>query len=141
MKRLLISALLVFATATASAQCNTPAFPTPLIKYLGATDEPQVIRFWFGVVNFAQYDNTLFVKSPNLPACGANTSASRTWLYIFNGNGGAAIYGYCGLSQNLQMQKLNFAVKKGTPMPKSFFIRMTDRKCNRTVQSNTLTNL
>lgn len=141
MKRFLIFSLLLLAAAsTASAQCNTPPFPNPVIKYLGATDEPQVIRFWFGVVNFAQYNNTLFAASPLLPPCGANTSASRTWLFVFTGNG-VAVQGYCALSQNTQLQKLSFAVKKGTTMPKSFFIRMNDRRCNRTVQSNVLTNL
>jgi hypothetical protein len=64
-----------------------------------------------------------------------NTSASRTWIDIYNGSG-TRLYGYCAISQNTQLQKLSFFVKKGTPLPDSFFIKMTDRKCHRVVQSN-----
>jgi hypothetical protein len=135
MKRIAVLVLLLVAVATTSyAQCNTPSFPAPRVKYLSKTVEPTFIRYWFEVYNRASYDNALFVASPNLPPCGLNTSASRTWLNIFR-TAGPRIYGYCALSNNTQLAKLWFAIPKNDPQPKSFYITMTDRKCKREVKS------
>jgi hypothetical protein len=136
-KPMIVCLFMLFAVASsASPQCATP-FPNPVIKYLGATDGVSgYFDIWFGVDNYTKYDNTLFVASPELPACGLNKSASRTWLDIYSDTG-VYIYGHCALSQNTQLQKLGFPWKKSTPLPKGFFIRMFDRKCNRVVQSNT----
>jgi hypothetical protein len=132
--------LLLFAASSAFPNCATP-FPKPTIKYLGATeDTPGFINIWFGVVNYAQYDNSLFVASPDLLPCGANKNASRTWLEVYT-NTGSRIQGFCAISKNTGMQKLGFGWKKTTPVPKGIFIRLLDRKCERRVQSNTLFGL
>lgn len=130
--------LLLFAvSSTAAPPCDIP-FPKPVVNYKGATlGVPGYFNIYFGVGNFAAYSNTLFAASPNLPPCGLNTTAARTWLEIYT-NTGVRIYGYCALVQNTQMQKLSFPWKKGTPLPKGFFIRLRDRRCNKMVQSNTV---
>ena len=135
MKRMAVLVLLLVATATvAHAQCNTPPFPIPKVQYHGMTSDATFNRYWFGVTNRANFANPLFAASPALPPCGLNTSASRTWLTIFLGNG-TRVYGYCALSNNTQLARLQFFVKKTSPQPKSFFITMTDRKCKREVKS------
>lgn len=135
MKRVALLALLVLVSAASiHAQCNTPPFPNPRVKYLGMTTSGGYNHYWFEVTNRLQYSNLLFVPSPTLPPCGLNTSASRTWLDIFNG-GGVRLYGYCALSSNSQLAKLQFFVPVGAVQPKAFFITMTDRKCKRTVKS------
>jgi hypothetical protein len=130
--------LLLFAAASSAAPpCDTP-FPKPIANYKGASDGASgYFNISFGVSNFASYSNTFLTASPDLSACGLNTSASRTWLEVYT-NTGVRIYGYCALSQNTQMQKLSFPWKKGTPLPKGFFIRLHDRRCNKIVQSNTV---
>jgi hypothetical protein len=128
--------MLAVASSAAPPPCATP-FPNPVINYKGATNGVTgYLDIWFGVGNFAQYDNSLFVASPELPACGLNKNASRTWVDVYTDTG-AYIYGYCALTQNAQLQKLGFPWKKTNKLPKGFFIRMRDRKCNKVVQSNT----
>jgi len=128
--------LMFAAAAGAYAEC-TPPFPTPSLNYLGAT--PGVtgyIDIWFNVPNYAKYDNSLFVASPELPACGLNKQASRTWLEVYTDTG-VPIQSFCAIKQNTQLQKLGFGWKKTNPLPKGFYIRLRDRKCNRVVQSPT----
>ena len=136
MKRIAVLVLLLIAVSTTSyAQCNMPPFPIPKVKYIGMTVEPGgVNRYRFQVTNYDQYSDLLFVKSPTLPACGANTEASRTWVDIFRANG-IRIYGFCALHDNVQLLRLHFGVKNTQPQPKAFSITMTDRKCKRTVKS------
>jgi len=133
----IVSLFVMFAAAFAAyPQCATP-FPKPVLNFSGTTEgAPGYLNQWFFVGNAAQYDNSLFAASPELPACGLNKNASRTWVEIYTDTG-AYIYGYCALTQNAQLKKLSFPWKKTTPLPKGFFIRMRDRKCNRVVQSNT----
>src|SRR4029077_2672488 len=41
-----------------------------------------VIRYSYTVFNFDAYPAALFAASPNLPPCGKNTKAARTWVDI-----------------------------------------------------------
>jgi len=129
--------VLVFIAARAFSQvpCG-PVMPKPKLGFLSKNVDGGFMRYWFTVTNRAQYPNILFAASPNLPPCGLNNNASRTWLDIFNGGNGQRIYGYCALSSNTQMGRLSFAVPLTAPQPKSFFITLTDRKCNAKVKSN-----
>ncbi|MEA2338643.1 MAG: hypothetical protein QOE82_2650 [Thermoanaerobaculia bacterium] len=138
MRKTMIACLFVMLAVASSAyaECTTP-LPIPDLKsagnYKGA---PGFFDVDVSVWNYAKYDNTLFVASPELPACGLNKKASRTWIEIY-ADTGVYIYGYCALSQNTQLQKLTFPWKNTTNLPKGFFIRIRDRKCNKVVQSNT----
>lgn len=92
-------------------------------------------RYYIPVVNYADFDDALFTASPDLPPCGLNTSASRTWVDIFDENNNR-IYGFCALGQASDLQGIWFAVKEGDPTPKEVCIKLTDRKCDRSVLSN-----
>ena len=137
MKRFLILvALAGFAvSATVQAQCGPP-LPVPRVAFVSKAVEPGFIRYTFSVTDHALFNNVFFTPSPNLPACGLNHNSARTWLDIFNANGGARIYGYCALTSSAQMVKLTFAVPKASPQPKAFFITLTDRLCHQTKKSN-----
>jgi len=136
MKRLLVLVLLAFAvSANVQAQCGPP-LPTPRVAFLNKVVEPTFIRYWFTVSNHASFNNVFFTPSPNLPPCGLNTNAARTWLTIFNGSTNGYIYGYCALPNEAAMAKLWFAVPKSLPQPKSFYIKLEDRLCKVTKQSN-----
>ena len=137
MKRFLILvALAGFAvTASMQAQCGPP-LPVPRVAFVSKAVEPGFIRYTFTVTNRAMFSNVFFTPSPNLPPCGLNVNSSRTWLAIFNANGGAYIYGYCALTASSEMAKLTFAVPKASPQPKAFYITLDDRLCHKTQKSN-----
>ena len=136
MRRFAILVVLVVATSLiAQPICNTPPLPVPKIQFLAKNVSGGFIHYWFTVSNRDLYDDALFVKSPQLPPCGANLAASRTWVLIFKNNA-VPVSGYCAISSHTQLARLSFAVKATDPQPHSFFIRMRDRRCNRTVQSN-----
>jgi hypothetical protein len=137
MKRLAVLALVFFSmTVSAGAAChNPPPFPNPKVALLGKVQDGALTRYWFTVSNRAAYTNALFAASPALPPCGLNTSASRTWLRIYDQNN-HYLYGYCALSSNTQMARLWFAVPSTAVQPKAFSITLEDRLCVRTVKSN-----
>lgn len=137
MRSRLIAVLVVVSfavAAVAQGPCDIP-FPIPKIAFQNRTLDGQWVRYKFTVTNRASYSNVLFAASPSLPPCGNNTSASRTWLTIFDSTG-KRLYGYCALSNNSNMATLQFAVKLGDPQPKGFSITLNDRLCSRTVKSN-----
>ena len=137
MKRFAVLAVVFFSMAlSAAAVCtNPPPFPNPKVALLSKGPDGAFTRYWFTVSNRALYTNALFAASPALPPCGLNTSASRTWLRIYDENG-KYLYGYCALSNNTQMARLSFAVNSGSPQPKGFHITLEDRLCGKTVKSN-----
>jgi len=136
MRRFLVLVILGIAvSANVHAQCGPP-LPAPRVAFVAKAVEPSFIRYTFAVTNHAMFSNVFFTPSPNLPACGLNVNSARTWLDIFNGNGGAYIYGYCALTSSAEMAKLTFAVPKASPQPKSFFITLEDRLCHVTKKSN-----
>jgi hypothetical protein len=94
------------------------------------------VRYNLKVINFSAYPNALFAAAPTLPACGSNTSASRTWIDIINSSNGQRIYGFCALGQAQDLTQLWFAVKKGEEPPPCVHIVMTDRRLNKVYKSN-----
>ena len=140
MKRLLVLFVLfvlmrIAVPANVQAQCGPP-LPTPRVALLSKAIEPGFVRYWFQVTNRAVFSNAFFAPSPNLPPCGLNNHSARTWLRIYNANGGAYIYGYCAVSNNAAMAKLGFAVPAASPQPKAFYITLEDRLCHVTKKSN-----
>src|SRR5262245_1283037 len=138
MKRLLVLVVLlgIAVSANVQAQCGPP-LPPPRVAFLNKVNEPGFVRYFFTVTNHAMFNNVFFTPSPNLPPCGLNTHAARTWLRIFNGATNAYIYGYCALPNQAAMTKLSFAVPVASPQPKSFYITLEDRLCHVTKKSNT----
>jgi hypothetical protein len=137
MKRFLVLVVLagIAVSANVQAQCGPP-LPVPRVAFVSKGVEPGFVRYTFSVTNRAMFSNVFFTPSPNLPPCGLNHNSARTWLSIFNANGGAYIYGYCALGSSADMAKLSFAVPKASPQPKAFYITLQDRLCHVTKKSN-----
>jgi hypothetical protein len=76
----------------------------------------------------------MFAAAPSLPPCGANTSASRTWVDFFD-ESGKRIYGFCALGGREQLDMIWFAVPEGTAPPARVMIEMKDRQTNTTYRS------
>jgi hypothetical protein len=113
--------------------------PNPVLALKNFDPEPGSTTYNLTVTNRAVYPNTLFNASPNLPPCGANTSASRTWVDIYNGATNEFIFGFCSLGSSADLDGIWFAVPTGNSPPPSVYIRMTDRLTGNVYQSNTIT--
>src|SRR5215208_6663699 len=83
-------ALLCLAGQTASTAAP-PALPNPMLYLMGqelyTTGGKNYMRYRFGVLNSAEYPAEMFAASPNLPPCGQNTKASRTWVDLYDQSG------------------------------------------------------
>ena len=88
------------------------------------------------VTNRAVYSDQLFVASPNLPPCGLNTSASRTWVNIYDADTNLQVYGFCALGSAADLDGI-WVFFSGTP-PSGIYITLVDRLTNTTYTSNTI---
>ncbi len=116
------------------AQCY-PNLPAPQLSLESTgTNSFGNPEFQLDVANYAQYPAELFVRSPELPACGANTEASRTFVDIFDGNDNR-LFGFCALYDRAALNDIWFATLPNQ-VPAQAYITLTDRKCNTVYTSN-----
>mgnify|MGYP001059525042 CR=1 FL=1 len=137
-------------TTTGSATCTVKApavaecygvrsdLPDPILMLTGTeADSPAgYTRYKLSIVNRSEFSDKLFEIAPDLPACGKNTNASRTWIDIVDATTDNKIYGFCALSSSSSLDQLSFAVKDGNDPPDSVYVKLIDRRCNTTYTSN-----
>lgn len=144
---IILIAILMFSANIASAQVRTrvddfkaPSLPNPKLVFEGKenyeANGQKWTRYKLSVVNRNAYPAALFKASPQLPPCGSNNSASRTWVDIIDSQSGDRIYGFCALGTPANLDNLWFAVKQGQSPPKCVHIVMTDRLLKKTYTSN-----
>jgi hypothetical protein len=97
------------------------------------------VRYRLGVTNYAVYPAEMFAARPDLPPCGLNTNASRTWVDIYDATNNSRIYGFCGLKSPSDLNLIWFAESVGTPPPAQVYIKLTDRATGAVYTSNTVT--
>jgi hypothetical protein len=136
------SALMLVAVAivlAAHTGATAPPLPNPVIVFLGA--EPaeisgkQTMRYYFDVDNKSAYPAEMFAAAPDLPPCGANTKASRTWVDVYD-NHGKRLNGFCALGKPADLTKLWFAIDSDAVPPSWIYIEMNDRKTGTKYKSN-----
>lgn len=93
-------------------------------------------RFKLSVTNRASFSDSLWQPAANLPPCGENENASRTWVEIFGSPGDKRLYGFCGLRASEDLGQLWFAVPSGKKGPPCVYIVMTDRQTGKKYISN-----
>ena len=134
------SAVLVRPIAPSSYCFN--CLPSPRLIYTGKEDYTvsgtTYTRYKLAVSNRDDYPASLFKPAPDLPPCGLNANSARTWVNIYDSNGGY-IYGFCALSSPSDLSGLWFAVPKGEAPPKSVYITLNDRRCKVVLKSNLVT--
>jgi hypothetical protein len=118
----------------APVYCRIP-YIKPLVRQTGSQESGNVWRYTFSVDNWVMYSDDLFTPAPDLPPCGNNTAASRTWIRIYDQND-KFIYGFCALGQAADMVSLWYPVPKTEPTPESVYIDVYDRRCNMTYRSD-----
>jgi hypothetical protein len=99
----------------------------------------QWIRYKLAISNKEIFPAELFAPAPDLPPCGSNTNASRTWVDIFNTATNQRLYGFCALSSPQDLDSLWFAVERGTSPPQQVYVVLTDRRTNTAYRSNSVT--
>ena len=136
---LLMLMLATETVLTAPPAPPRPALPNPVLFFVGqenvTTEGKQLIRYNYAVFNSNDYPNELFAASPELPPCGKNTKASRTWVDIYD-QSGKRLNGFCALGKASDLNKIWFALDQSVIPPSWIYIELTDRKTNTKYKSN-----
>ena len=106
------------------------SLPTPQLALTGRTEEAGLTRFRLVVSNWEDYADSFFAASPDLPPCGSNTTASRTWVDIIDADAGTRVYGFCALAAARDLTSLWFAVPAGGSVSAHIRVKLTDRRAN-----------
>ena len=117
----------------------SPSLPNPVLVFMGTEDYEasgkQWTRYNYAVYNLADYPNELFAAAPELPPCGRNTRASRTWVDLYE-QSGKRLNGFCALGSRDGLGHIWFALERDTLPTSWIYIEMTDRKTNSKYKSN-----
>jgi hypothetical protein len=113
--------------------------PNPVLVFLGQefyeAGGKQWTRYRYMVENAEAYPDALFAAAPNLPPCGLNTKAARTWVDVY-ARGGKRLYGFCALSSNNGLGQLWFALERDVIPPSWVYVELNDRQTNIKLKSN-----
>lgn len=120
-------------------------FPTPELT-IGRAEEDMggdgllYTYYDLSVLNWADYPAELFAPAPDLPPCGLNARASRTWVDITgvepSTEDESRIYSFCALGEPEGLTGMWFAVPQGSPPPSFVYVTLWDRENDRIVVSN-----
>ena len=130
---------LVMGATSFSFPPGLPAIPNPVLVLTGTapytTGGKVFIRYNYSVFNFDSFPAEMFAAAPQLPPCGKNMQASRTWVDIFDQTG-KRLYGFCAIGSPGNLNKIYFALEEGVIPPSWVYIEMNDRQTNTKYKSN-----
>ena len=112
--------------------------PAPILELRSITSDNGFTTYNLQVKNSSAYSDAMFVASPSLPACGDNTSSSRTWVDIYTTPNNSRVYGFCALGSANDMNSMWFSVPTDATQPEGVYIKLVDRLTNSTYTSNTV---
>ncbi len=116
-----------------------PALPNPVLVFTAQEEAviggKQMTRYHFDVFNKNEYPKDFFAASPNLPPCGTNTKAARTWVDIYD-QSGKRLNGFCALGKLSDLSTIYFALDRDALPPSWVYIELTDRQTNTKYKSN-----
>ena len=138
-KRTLLAVVTLILVLAVQGIASAPVLPNPILYFLGPEyveiGGKQMIRYHYDVLNKDLYPDDMFAKSPNLPPCGTNTQAARTWVDIYN-QSGKRLNGFCALGKSADLGKIWFAMEESVIPPSYIYIELNDRKTNTKYKSN-----
>ena len=138
-RSLFLSTGLLAVLLTTQTVVSAPPLPNPVLYLVGTetfkSGGKQFIRYNYDVLNKADYPASLFAAAPDLPPCGKNTRASRTWLDFYDQQG-KRLNGFCALSKPSDLGSIWFALEEGVVPPSYVYIELTDRHANTKYKSN-----
>jgi hypothetical protein len=94
--------------------------------------------YHLSIRNSTSFPVELFTLSPDLPPCGSNLNASRTWVNIYDSETEELLYGYCGFTKPHDALDFQLAVPFGDTDTIEVYVKYIDRKCEMEYASNTL---
>jgi hypothetical protein len=137
----IVSALVLMLVATQRVATAPPPriLPNPVLYLLGQElfqqGGKQWTRYSYDVLNKGDYPKELFAPAPDLPPCGNNTRASRTWVDFFDQRG-KRLYGFCALGKPDDLRGIWFALETNVIPASYVYIELTDRQTNVKYKSN-----
>ena len=134
-----LAGLFLMALAEGGVSTAQRPLPNPMLVFMGPeyyeAGGKQLIRYRYVVENFAQYPNELFAAAPELPPCGQNTKAARTWVDVYDQTG-KRLNGFCAFGKNDDLNKIWFAGEADVVPPSWVYIELNDRQTNTKYKSN-----
>ena len=128
--------VVLFVSQTGDA---APALPNPVLYLTGfeafELGGKQMIRYRYDVFNKSAYPADFFAASPQLPPCGKNTKAARTWVTFYD-QSGKRLQEFCALSKPADLAMIWFALEETVVPPSWVYIELTDRQTNTKYKSN-----
>jgi hypothetical protein len=116
------------------------SLPTPQLAFTGKAAETirgnKFLRAKLSVTNWEEFSSDFFKPSPDLPPCGRNKNAARTWVHIHNAANDVRLYGYCAISSPSNLQHLSFAVRSSQKLPERVYVCFEDRRTKTVRKSN-----
>ena len=117
-----------------------PSLPKPTLAFVGRETRTvrgkQFTQANLSVTNWEAFSSDFFKPSPDLPPCGLNKNASRTWVDIHDAETDARLYGFCALSSPKTLTKLWFSVPAPKELPKRVYVQLRDRRTKVVQKSN-----
>jgi len=139
MKSMLPSCLILTMFAIAVLGKQTRVIPVPVLVFTGQesieTNNKQFQRYHFEVVNRSDYPEAMFSQASDLPPCGTNKDASRTWIDIYESNG-KRLFGFCSITDREGLKDIWFATESDVVPPSWVYIELLDRRTNVRYKSN-----
>jgi hypothetical protein len=136
---LLLAASVLTAFAAGGASNAQRPLPSPVLVFIGQeffeTNGKQWTRYRFEVENRAAYPNEMFAAAPELPPCGNNTKAARTWVELYEQRG-KRLNGFCALGDNDGLGRIWFALEADVVPPSWVYVELNDRRTGTKYKSN-----
>lgn len=135
----LLVALVLAAHAAGRAADAQRGLPNPVLVFVG--QEPYEsggkhwMRYKYTVANLADYPDELFAAAPELPPCGANTKAARTWVDLY-AQDGRRLNGFCALGGHDGLGQIWFALEEDALPPSWIYVELNDRRNSAKYKSN-----
>jgi len=131
--------LAFFALIAMLPAVTAQTIPNPVL-YLTRTEAyeqegKRFVKYHFAVENYSAFPAELFAAAPELPPCGKNTKASRTWVDVFS-QSGKRLYGFCAFAKPAELGDVWFSLQEDEVPPSWVYIELTDRKTNTKYKSN-----
>ena len=127
------------AVLAAPGSTVAPPLPNPVLIFIApehtVVGGKEMTRYTYDVFNKDAYPADLFAAAPNLPPCGTNTKAARTWVDVYAQNG-KRLNGFCALGKPSDLGRIWFALERDTLPPSWVYIELTDRQTNTKYKSN-----
>lgn len=108
--------------------------PPPAVEYLGYRLANNLRIHYFEFSNFGEYAPELFSPAPELPPCGLNENAARTWLEIYLDE--VRRYGYCALTELAETIRLQVAVGSAEAIASVLGVELWDRATDRRIRTS-----